>query len=118
MLIDLVNFGACEIAPSLVSLTNFGPEPAIVAAAEQSSEKLAVPAPGMTKFFLLTTRREQEGPAAKMPADDELLPVLYNEPHRPAAALTSRLSPGQTLEPTALVINQALAILKTRRMKG
>ncbi len=46
---------------------------------------------------------EEEKPAAEMQAAVELLPVLYTELRRLAAALTSGMSPDQTLQPTALV---------------
>ena len=49
------------------------------------------------------TSDEQEKPApGKQPAA-ELLPVLYTELRRLAASLTAGMSPGQTLQPTALV---------------
>jgi RNA polymerase sigma factor (TIGR02999 family) len=49
------------------------------------------------------TQREEERPAADKQRAEELLPVLYEELRRLAGVLTARLSPGQTLQPTALV---------------
>ena len=46
-----------------------------------------------------------------------MLPVLYAELHRLAAALTARLPPGQTLQPTALV-HEAYLRLMGRRDPG
>jgi len=43
------------------------------------------------------------GPAPEMQPAAELLPVVYAELRRLAAALSARLPPGQTLQPTALV---------------
>ena len=43
------------------------------------------------------------GPAPEMQPAAELLPVVYEELRRLAAALSARLPPGQTLQPTALV---------------
>jgi RNA polymerase sigma factor (TIGR02999 family) len=45
---------------------------------------------------------EEQGPEAARPAAD-LLPVVYDELRRLAAALTHQLRPGQTLQATALV---------------
>src|SRR5690349_5615760 len=45
---------------------------------------------------------EGQGPEAARPAAD-LLPAVYDELRRLAAALTQRLRPGQTLQATALV---------------
>jgi len=56
---------------------------------------------------------EQKRPEAKQPAA-ELLPVLYAELHRLAAALTARLPPGQTLQPTALVHEAYLRLMGDR----
>jgi RNA polymerase sigma factor (TIGR02999 family) len=50
----------------------------------------------------MTEHDEENREAANRPAA-ELLPVLYGELRRLAAALTARLPPGQTLQPTALV---------------
>src|SRR5262245_23537299 len=47
---------------------------------------------------------EREGPSRAEPlAAADLLPALYAELRGLAAALTARLPPGQTLQPTALV---------------
>jgi RNA polymerase sigma factor (TIGR02999 family) len=59
------------------------------------------------------TKREEERPAEKQQAA-ELLPVLYNELRRLAGELTSRLPPGQTLQPTALVHEASLRLVKNR----
>jgi RNA polymerase sigma factor (TIGR02999 family) len=56
---------------------------------------------------------EPKRPEAKQPAA-ELLPVLYAELHRLAAALTARLPPGQTLQPTALVHEAYLRLMGDR----
>jgi RNA polymerase sigma factor (TIGR02999 family) len=53
-------------------------------------------------------QRDPKQPAA------ELLPMLYAELHRLAAALTSRLPPGQTLQPTALVHEAYLRLMGDR----
>ena len=45
---------------------------------------------------------EEPSPGESLPAA-ALLPELYAELRRLAAALTTRLRPGQTLQPTALV---------------
>jgi RNA polymerase sigma factor (TIGR02999 family) len=50
----------------------------------------------------MTDPEQPSPPEAKQPAAD-LLPVLYAELRRLAVALTARLAPGQTLQPTALV---------------
>jgi RNA polymerase sigma factor (TIGR02999 family) len=44
-----------------------------------------------------------DGPDLEMQPAAELLPVVYEELRRLAAALAGRLPPGQTLQPTALV---------------
>jgi RNA polymerase sigma factor (TIGR02999 family) len=49
------------------------------------------------------TEREHQGPAEEKQSAAELLPVLYAELQRLAAGYTARLTPGQTLQPTALV---------------
>ena len=54
----------------------------------------------------LKNRKDANQPAA------ELLPVLYGELRRLAAALTARLSPGQTLQPTALVHEAYLRLVR------
>ena len=52
-------------------------------------------------------------PAGNQPAA-ELLPELYAELRRLAAALTARLQPGQTLQPTALVHEAYLRLVGDR----
>ena len=52
-------------------------------------------------------------PAGNQPAA-ELLPELYTELRRLAAALTTRLRPGQTLQPTALVHEAYLRLVGSR----
>ena len=59
----------------------------------------------------MTDRDEQRPPEAKQPAA-ELLPVLYAELRRLAAQLTARLTPGQTLQPTALVHEAYLRLVR------
>jgi RNA polymerase sigma factor (TIGR02999 family) len=54
---------------------------------------------------------EQGRPAEKQPAA-ELLPALYAELRRLAAELTTRLPPGQTLQPTALVHEAYLRLVR------
>jgi hypothetical protein len=49
----------------------------------------------------MATRDEQQPEEARPAAD--LLPAIYDELRRVAAALTHRLRPGQTLSATALV---------------
>jgi RNA polymerase sigma factor (TIGR02999 family) len=61
----------------------------------------------------MTDRDEQRPPEAKQPAA-ELLPVLYGELRRLAATLTARLAPGQTLQPTALVHEAYLRLVRDR----
>jgi RNA polymerase sigma factor (TIGR02999 family) len=60
--------------------------------------------------------REEPSPGGNQPADD-LLPAVYAELRRLAAALTTRLRPGQTLQPTALV-HEAYLRLVGRRDPG
>src|SRR3954451_5727502 len=50
----------------------------------------------------------KETPAA------ELLPILYAELRRLAASMTARLPPGQTLQPTALVHEAYLRLVRDR----
>ena len=59
----------------------------------------------------MTQPDEQGPPQEKQPAA-ELLPVLYAELRHLAAALTARLSPGQTLQPTALVHEAYLRLVR------
>jgi RNA polymerase sigma factor (TIGR02999 family) len=56
---------------------------------------------------------EDLGPGRNQPAA-ELLPELYAELRRLAAALTTRLRPGQTLQPTALVHEAYLRLVGGR----
>jgi RNA polymerase sigma factor (TIGR02999 family) len=56
--------------------------------------------------------RDEEKPSeVKQPAA-ELLPILYAELRRLAATLTARLAPGQTLQPTALVHEAYLRLVR------
>src|SRR5688572_13938480 len=55
----------------------------------------------------------EENPGAKRPAAD-LLPEVYAELRRLAAALSGRLQPGQTLQPTALVHEAYLRLVRDR----
>ena len=59
----------------------------------------------------MTLPDEQSGPEEKQPAA-ELLPILYGELRRLAATLTARLAPGQTLQPTALVHEAYLRLVR------
>jgi RNA polymerase sigma factor (TIGR02999 family) len=59
----------------------------------------------------MAEREEQPPPELKQSAA-ELLPVLYAELRRLAAALTARLPPGQTLQPTALVHEAYLRLVR------
>src|SRR5215471_2570124 len=52
------------------------------------------------------------GPGPEMQPAAELLPVVYAELRRLAAALTARLPPGQTLPPTALVHEAYLKLVR------
>jgi RNA polymerase sigma factor (TIGR02999 family) len=54
---------------------------------------------------------EQREPEEKHSAA-ELLPILYGELRRLAAMLTARLAPGQTLQPTALVHEAYLRLVR------
>ena len=56
---------------------------------------------------------EHPGSGGNRPAA-ELLPELYAELRRLAAALTARLQPGQTLQPTALVHEAYLRLVGSR----
>ncbi len=58
------------------------------------------------------TSEEEEGPAAEKQAAADLLPILYTELRRLAAALTAGMSPGQTLQPTALVHEAYVRLVK------
>src|SRR5260370_18881130 len=58
---------------------------------------------------------DQTDPApAEMQAAAELLPAVYAELRRLAAVLTGRLPPGQTLQPTALVHEAYLKLVRDR----
>ena len=58
---------------------------------------------------------EREAPSRAEPlAAAELLPALYAELRGLAAALTARLPPGQTLQPTALVHEAYLKMVRER----
>jgi len=61
----------------------------------------------------MTQRDVQRPPDEKQPAA-ELLPILYLELRRLAASLTARLTPGQTLQPTALVHEAYLRLVGNR----
>src|SRR5215471_9037556 len=54
------------------------------------------------------------GPGPEMQPAAELLPVVYAELRRLAAALAGRLPPGQTLQPTALVHEAYLRLVGDR----
>jgi RNA polymerase sigma factor (TIGR02999 family) len=62
-------------------------------------------------YFPMTDSEPHSPHEAKQPAA-ELLPVLYTELRRLAAALTARLAPGQTLQPTALVHEAYLRLVR------
>jgi RNA polymerase sigma factor (TIGR02999 family) len=57
--------------------------------------------------------RPHESPAERRPAAD-LLPEVYAELRRLAAAMSDRLPPGQTLQPTALVHEAYLRLVRTK----
>src|SRR5262249_28476475 len=66
------------------------------------------------ELFSEMTEPEREPHAeAKQPAA-ELLPMLYAELSLLAASLTARLAPGQTLQPTALVHEAYLRLVRDR----
>jgi RNA polymerase sigma factor (TIGR02999 family) len=60
------------------------------------------------------TDRPANEPAEEKRAAAELLPVLYEELRRLAASLTTKLPPGQTLQPTALVHEAYLRLVKNK----
>jgi len=60
----------------------------------------------------LMTNREDERPAEEKQPAAELLPILYDELRRLAGVFTTRLPPGQTLQPTALVYEAYLRLVK------
>jgi RNA polymerase sigma factor (TIGR02999 family) len=53
----------------------------------------------------------KEQPAEAIQSAADILPAVYAELHRLAAALTHRLPPGQTLQPTALVHEAYLCLV-------
>jgi len=55
-----------------------------------------------------------DGPGPERQPAAELLPVLYDELRRLAVALSGRLPPGQTLQPTALVHEAYLRLVGDR----
>lgn len=55
---------------------------------------------------------DRADPRLKASPAGELLPVLYAELRRLAASLTARLPPGQTLQPTALVHEAYLKLVR------
>ena len=59
----------------------------------------------------MTEHDQEDRTDGNEPAAD-LLPVLYRELRRLAAALTARLPPGQTLQPTALVHEAYLRLVR------
>ena len=65
------------------------------------------------RFFLMTEHEEQKRTDGDQAAVD-LLPLLYDELRRLAAALTARLAPGQTLQPTALVHEAYLRLVRDK----
>src|SRR5262245_53148593 len=62
---------------------------------------------------VMSDPREDPTPEAVRPAA-ELLPEVYAELRRLAAALTARLQPGQTLQPTALVHEAYLRLVRNQ----
>ncbi len=64
------------------------------------------------------TKGQAEEPGEEKEPAAELLPVLYEELRRLAASLTTRLPPGQTLQPTALVHEAYLRLVRTRIPAG
>src|SRR3954470_18613688 len=58
--------------------------------------------------------RDAEGPVEEKQPAAELLPILYVELRRLASSLTARLTPGQTLQPTALVHEAYLRLVRDR----
>src|SRR6476620_3959329 len=59
----------------------------------------------------MTPEDDTKAPKEKQPAA-ELLPALYVELRRLAMGLTARLTPGQTLQPTALVHEAYLKLVR------
>jgi RNA polymerase sigma factor (TIGR02999 family) len=60
------------------------------------------------------TDGSDERPAAEVQSAAELLQALYTELRRLAAALTAQRGPGQTLQPTALVHEAYLRLVKNQ----
>jgi RNA polymerase sigma factor (TIGR02999 family) len=60
------------------------------------------------------TQREEEVPGAEKQPAAELVPVLYEELRRLAGVLTAGMNPGQTLEPTALVHEAYLRLVRSQ----
>jgi RNA polymerase sigma factor (TIGR02999 family) len=60
------------------------------------------------------TQIDPPSPSQKKQPAAELLPVLYAELRGLAAGLTARLAPGQTLQPTALVHEAYLRLVRDR----
>jgi RNA polymerase sigma factor (TIGR02999 family) len=57
-------------------------------------------------------QQDEDSPAIEKLSAAELLPVLYEELRRVAASLTAGLPPGRTLQPTALVHEAYLRLVK------
>src|SRR5262249_752556 len=91
-----------EVPPPRNRLATVGPITA--------SEKGASGGSKILRISGLTPYDETRSPEEKQPAA-ELLPILYAELRRLAAVLTTRLPPGQTLQPTALVHEAYLRLL-------
>jgi RNA polymerase sigma factor (TIGR02999 family) len=60
------------------------------------------------------TQGDPQSPSHEKQPAAELLPVLYAELRNLAAGLTARLAPGQTLQPTALVHEAYLRLVRDR----
>jgi RNA polymerase sigma factor (TIGR02999 family) len=60
------------------------------------------------------TQRPADEPAEELQTAAELLPVLYQELRRLAASLTTKLPAGHTLQPTALVHEAYLRLVKNK----
>jgi RNA polymerase sigma factor (TIGR02999 family) len=60
------------------------------------------------------TEPGDDKPAGERQPAEQLLPALYAELRRVAADLTSRLPPGQTLQPTALVHEAYLRLVRNQ----
>jgi RNA polymerase sigma factor (TIGR02999 family) len=60
------------------------------------------------------SERQQELAAADLQKAADLLPAVYAELRRLAAALTGQLRPGQTLQPTALVHEAYLRLVRNQ----